>query len=266
MIRVESNRIAPGVIEHVSPFTQIDLAGSHERINQLAAVLQDAGVDTRVVQDETAALWAKLAFLAPFALLTTRYRLTVGVVRTERREELVALTEEAASVSRACGAPADPAKALALYDSFPSASKRAVAAAAGRAPAATGLCGEEEHQAVVGLAALEPAERGVGEKVGGGLGQAGGETDAEGAERRTVVVTVVPSQASSRTAGAARWASVRARRPASGGMVPCSRAWRTASVWARTACTGTRSLSVGMESPASVCKRSPSRAGQAASC
>ncbi|MFH8408774.1 ketopantoate reductase family protein [Streptomyces sp. NPDC018019] len=123
VIRVESTRTAPGVIEHGSPFTQIDLAGSHERLTQLAAMLQDAGVDTRVVQDETAALWAKLAFLAPFALLTTRYRITIGDVRAERRDELVALVEEAAAVSRACGAPADPAKTLALYDSFPSGSK-----------------------------------------------------------------------------------------------------------------------------------------------
>ncbi|QKW25322.1 2-dehydropantoate 2-reductase [Streptomyces seoulensis] len=123
VIRVESTRTAPGAIEHGSPFTEIDLAGRSERLAPLAALLTDAGVRTRVFDDETAALWAKLAFLAPFALLTTRYGLTIGAVRTERRAELTALVEETAAVSRACGAPADPAKALALYDEFPAGSK-----------------------------------------------------------------------------------------------------------------------------------------------
>ncbi len=123
VIRVESTRTAPGVIEHGSPFTEIDLTGAPERLDPLAAMLTAAGVGTCVIEDETAALWAKLAFLAPFALLTTRYRLTIGDVRTERREELVALVEEAAAVSRACGAPTDPAKALARYDTFPAGTK-----------------------------------------------------------------------------------------------------------------------------------------------
>ncbi|MFJ8745138.1 ketopantoate reductase family protein [Embleya sp. NPDC127516] len=123
VIRVESTRIAPGVIEHGSPFTEIDLAGSREQLAPLAAVLTDAGVRTRTVADETAALWTKLAFLAPFALLTTRYGLTIGEVRAERRAELVALVEEAAAVSAACGAPVDPARSLALYDSFPAQTK-----------------------------------------------------------------------------------------------------------------------------------------------
>ncbi|WP_406399107.1 2-dehydropantoate 2-reductase [Streptomyces sp. NBC_00879] len=123
VIRVESTRTAPGTIGHGSPFTEIDLAGTQERLPSLAAMLTEAGVQTRVSDNETAALWTKLAFLAPFALLTTRYGLPIGEVRTERREELVALVEEAAAVSSACGVPADPARALALYDAFPAHSK-----------------------------------------------------------------------------------------------------------------------------------------------
>ncbi|OIJ94408.1 2-dehydropantoate 2-reductase [Streptomyces sp. MUSC 14] len=123
VIRVESTRTATGVIAHGSPFTEIDLAGPEEPLAPLAAVLESAGVRTRVLADESSALWAKLAFLAPFALLTTRYGFTIGEVRTERREELVALVEETTAVARACGAPVDAAQTLERYNAFPAAAK-----------------------------------------------------------------------------------------------------------------------------------------------
>ncbi|ANP54772.1 2-dehydropantoate 2-reductase [Streptomyces griseochromogenes] len=126
VIRVESTRLAPGVIEHGSPFTEMDLTGDpvpRTRLEDLAAVLSGAGVTTRVLGDETAALWAKMAFLAPFALLTTRYGLPLGEARTRHREELESLVAETAAVSRACGAPADPAQALSRYDAFPPSAK-----------------------------------------------------------------------------------------------------------------------------------------------
>jgi 2-dehydropantoate 2-reductase len=126
VIRVESTRVAPGVIEHASPFAEIDLAGDgvpRERLDALAEALAAAGPTTRVLADETASLWAKMSFLAPFALLTTRYGLPLGEVRTRHREELTALVEETAAVSAASGGPADPAQALARYDAFPPAAK-----------------------------------------------------------------------------------------------------------------------------------------------
>ncbi|MFF8968342.1 ketopantoate reductase family protein [Streptomyces sp. NPDC014995] len=126
VIRVESTRVAPGVIEHASPFAEIDLTGDQvprPRLDALAQALSAAGPATRVLPDETAALWAKMAFLAPFALLTTRYALPLGEVRTRHRDELTALVEETAAVSRACGAPAEPAQALARYDAFPATTK-----------------------------------------------------------------------------------------------------------------------------------------------
>ncbi|MFI6032924.1 ketopantoate reductase family protein [Streptomyces sp. NPDC051315] len=126
VIRVESTRLSPGVIEHASPFAEIDLTGDQvprPRLDALARALAAAGPATRVLADETAALWAKMGFLAPFALLTTRYAVPLGEVRTRHRDELTALVEETAAVSRACGAPADPASALARYDAFPAATK-----------------------------------------------------------------------------------------------------------------------------------------------
>ncbi|WP_020116074.1 ketopantoate reductase family protein [Streptomyces canus] len=126
VIRVESTRVAPGVIEHGSPFAELDLTGDgvpRERLDALASVLAAAGPTTRVLDDETAALWAKMSFLAPFALLTTLHALPLGEVRTRHRDELTALVEETAAVSAACGGPADPAQALARYDAFPPGTK-----------------------------------------------------------------------------------------------------------------------------------------------
>ncbi|WP_037669671.1 ketopantoate reductase family protein [Streptomyces griseus] len=122
VIRVESTRVGPGMIDHASPFVEIDLAGDpvpRPRLDALAQALTAAGPATRVLDDEAAALWAKMSFLAPFALLTTRHALPMGDVRTGHREELTALVEETAAVSRACGGPADPAQALTRYDAFP---------------------------------------------------------------------------------------------------------------------------------------------------
>ncbi|MFF3335421.1 ketopantoate reductase family protein [Streptomyces sp. NPDC002888] len=126
VIRVESTRVEPGVIEHASPFVEVDLAGDpvpRTRLDALAQALASAGPTTRVLDDEASALWAKMSFLAPFALLTTRHGLPMGDVRTARRAELTALVEETAAVSRACGGPAEPAQALARYDAFPPGTK-----------------------------------------------------------------------------------------------------------------------------------------------
>lgn len=126
VIRVESTRIAPGVIEHGSPFAELDLTGDEvprDRLDALAATLASVGLLTRVLDDESAALWAKMSFLAPFALLTTLHGLSLGEVRARHREELTALVEETAAVSAACGGPSDPARALARYDAFPAGMK-----------------------------------------------------------------------------------------------------------------------------------------------
>ncbi|MFD8757342.1 ketopantoate reductase family protein [Kitasatospora sp. NPDC059577] len=123
VVRVESTRVAPGRVEHGSPFVEIDLAGPPDRLADLAGLLGAAGVRTGVIEDEPTVLWGKLAFLAPFALLTTRYGLPIGAVRTGHRAELSALVAEAAAVGRACGAAVDPARTLALYDAFPAEAK-----------------------------------------------------------------------------------------------------------------------------------------------
>jgi 2-dehydropantoate 2-reductase len=136
-IRVESTRTAPGVIRHGSPFVTVDLVavpGLEQRVRRLADALQEAGVPTRVGDDEPAALWSKLNFLAPLALLTTAAQATAGEVRESRREDLVAIVGEVAAVARAEGAPADEEQVVGFFDGVPAGMRSSMQrdAAAGR--------------------------------------------------------------------------------------------------------------------------------------
>ncbi|MFJ9776349.1 ketopantoate reductase family protein [Kitasatospora sp. NPDC101157] len=115
-IRVEATRTAPGRIEHTSPFAAVELAAP---VEEFAEQLRHTGLDVTLREDETAMLWSKLSFLAPFALLTTRHADGIGLVRTEHRGELLAVLDEIAAVTEAVGAPADARTLLAAFDRIP---------------------------------------------------------------------------------------------------------------------------------------------------
>ena len=122
VVRVESTRVAPGRIEHTSPFLTFELASRtapRARVDDLAARLTEAGLDVTVRDDETAALWDKLSFLASMALLTTRYAAPVGVIRTEHREEFAAVVREITAVGAAEGAALDADGIIAFTDKLP---------------------------------------------------------------------------------------------------------------------------------------------------
>ena len=136
-IRVESTRTEPGVVRHGSPFVTVDLVavgGPGQRVRRLADALEQAGVTTRVGDDEPAVLWSKLNFLAPLALLTTAARATTGEVCESRREDLVAIVGEVAAVARAEGAPADEEQVVDFFDGVPAGMRSSMQrdAAAGR--------------------------------------------------------------------------------------------------------------------------------------
>lgn len=114
-IRIETARVAPGVIRHTSPFAAVALA----RGGPVAEHLRATGLDVSVALDEKAILWDKFALLAPMALLTTAARANVGVIRTQRREELVALIGEVTRIAGADGVVIDPSAILRLIDSIP---------------------------------------------------------------------------------------------------------------------------------------------------
>ncbi|KIF04559.1 2-dehydropantoate 2-reductase [Streptomyces sp. RSD-27] len=115
-IRVEATRTAPGRIVHTTPFTNLELAAAAE---EFADQLRHAGLGVTLRTDETAMLWDKLAFLAPFALLTTRYQTAVGTVRSERRPELLTVLDEITAVARAAGASVTTETVLSFFDRAP---------------------------------------------------------------------------------------------------------------------------------------------------
>ena len=119
-IRVEATRTAPGHIVHSSPFANLELAAPLE---EFAHRLRHAGLGVTLRDDETAVLWDKLAFLAPFALLTTRYQADVGTVRSARRPELLAVLDEITAVAQAAGAPMTTGTVLSSFDRAPSTMK-----------------------------------------------------------------------------------------------------------------------------------------------
>jgi 2-dehydropantoate 2-reductase len=136
-IRVESTRVGPGVIEHASPFAVVELAAAkapRDRVEELAARLAETGLEVTVRDDEAATLWAKLAVLAPIALVTTWTAAPFGEARAGHRDELVAVTGEIARAARADGVELDPAAILAVLDGLPEAMRSSMQkdAAAGR--------------------------------------------------------------------------------------------------------------------------------------
>ena len=102
-IRVESTRVAAGVIEQTSPWIRVELAGHPE----VAEVLSAAGIPAVVVDDEVQVMWSKLVRLNAIALTTTAYRAPIGDVRSEHGDDLLDVIRETAAVAAADGASID---------------------------------------------------------------------------------------------------------------------------------------------------------------
>lgn len=121
-IRIETTKIRTGLIRHTSPFAVVDLApadANRDVVQRVASRLRSAGVDVRLRDDERAMLWDKFAVLAPMALLSTHERSPIGAVRTRRRDDLVAVVREMATVAHAEGVSIDGDAMLKFIDSVP---------------------------------------------------------------------------------------------------------------------------------------------------
>jgi 2-dehydropantoate 2-reductase len=121
-IRIESTRVAAGVIEQVSPFGVVELAAgeaNRDRVEDLAGRLAAAGLDVTVRDDEAFTLWSKLSILAPIALVTTWVGAPLGEARARHRDEAVAVIGEIVQAARADGVELDEALAVRVLDGAP---------------------------------------------------------------------------------------------------------------------------------------------------
>jgi 2-dehydropantoate 2-reductase len=125
-IAVESTRVAPGVIQHDSPFVIVQVAhgpADPGRVEELAARLAEVGLDVTVRDREALALWTKLAMLAPIALLTTWAGAPIGEARARHPDELVALVREATQAALAEGVGLDAEAMLRRLGGLPASMK-----------------------------------------------------------------------------------------------------------------------------------------------
>ena len=121
-IAVESTRVAPGVIQHDSPFVVVQVAhgpADPERVEELARRLAEVGLDVTVRDGEAVALWTKLGMLAPIALVTTWAGAPLGEARSRHRDELVAAVREASEVARVNGVELDADATIERLEGFP---------------------------------------------------------------------------------------------------------------------------------------------------
>ncbi len=119
-IRVESERVEPGVVRQKTQIARVDLAPGWRR-DEIAEELRATGLDVALAPDESTLLWEKLAFLAPLALATTARGAPVGTVQEdpEWNSRLMRCHDETVAVGRAEGATLDPPKLRHVLIDFP---------------------------------------------------------------------------------------------------------------------------------------------------
>jgi 2-dehydropantoate 2-reductase len=118
VIRVESDRPRPGLIEHTSSVLRIDVAADdpaqQPALRELVARLEAAEVPAVVGESEATVMWRKLARLNALASTTSAYDLPIGPIRDtpELFDELRACVAETAAVAAAEGAEVEASAVL----------------------------------------------------------------------------------------------------------------------------------------------------------
>jgi 2-dehydropantoate 2-reductase len=148
-IRVESNRVEPGVIVHSSSFLRIEMAtADRERrssVEAFGARLTAAGFDIGIGESEAQVMWSKLVRLNALSAVTSASGLSLGEILGDEtwRARLRAAVVEGAVVAAAEGATIDPAKVMSLFaqDHPTLGSSMARDIAAGREPELDAIAG-----------------------------------------------------------------------------------------------------------------------------
>jgi len=121
-IAVESERAAPGVIVHRSPWVRLNAASAGRSILEAPFEhFRHFGFDCNFIDNETTLLWSKLVFLAPIALSTTAAAAPIGEVIKDpaRKARLEECVREACAVASASGATIDASTVLANVGKLP---------------------------------------------------------------------------------------------------------------------------------------------------
>ncbi|HZE03896.1 MAG TPA: ketopantoate reductase C-terminal domain-containing protein, partial [Solirubrobacteraceae bacterium] len=119
VIRIDSDRPAPGEIVQASPSCRIDMAASSPELRaeaeQVAGLLKSAGIPVRIGDSEATVMWSKLARLCPLALTTSASGRRIGFVRSDPRwrSALEGAINETVRVANADGAGLNAADTLA---------------------------------------------------------------------------------------------------------------------------------------------------------
>jgi 2-dehydropantoate 2-reductase len=121
-IEVESERTAPGIIRHLSPFARLNLAASgRQRLEALLVRLAQVGFQYRFFDNEAMLLWSKLVFLGPLALTTAASGLNAGEVMSDAhwQKMLSECVDEYCRAGNAAGADLEEKKVLNVLASVP---------------------------------------------------------------------------------------------------------------------------------------------------
>ena len=115
VIRVESDRPAPGLVVQTSPFLRIDIAPDSAATQAAAHLLRAAEIPTKVEASEPEVMWRKLVRLNALACTTTAFAEPLGAILAHPRHRLAleGAVEETAAVARAEGADIDAGGVLA---------------------------------------------------------------------------------------------------------------------------------------------------------
>jgi len=145
-IAVESERAAPGVIVHRSPWVRLNAASSGRPILENSFEhFQHFGFDCNFIDNEPTLLWSKLVFLAPIALSTTAAAAPIGDVMKDpvRKARLEDCVREACAVANASGASVDVSFPLGNIGKLPPQMRSSMQkdVAAGRPPELDAIAG-----------------------------------------------------------------------------------------------------------------------------
>jgi len=128
-IAVEAERSAPGRFVHRSA-VRLNVAASGEGLlGGVFEKLRGLGWTCRFIADEPTLMWSKLAFLEPFALVTSASGKNNGEVFADRewKATFAEAIREACAVAAKEGAEIDAEKGLAVFETFPATMRASMA-------------------------------------------------------------------------------------------------------------------------------------------